>query len=201
MRKSIALGLLVGVACLSVTSATALASAATGYALTDVGTFGGPQAFINLPGVPITSDGAVLGTADTTIPDSDFPNFNPFVVGSADPVLPHAFAWRHGQLKDLGALPGNNASAVFQVNGNGVGAGLSETGALDPFTGYPEESAVLFTNGRVVDLGHLPGGHESSAVAINDLGQVAGFGNNGVADPVSFFPGALRPAHSSGSAA
>ena len=147
MRRLFALGLLVGVACLSVTSATALASAAPGYALTDVGTFGGPQAFPNLPGVPITTDGAILGTADTTIPDNDFPNFNPFVVGSADPVLPHAFAWRHGQLKDLGALPGNNASAVFQVNRSGVGAGLSETGALDPLTGYPAESACCSRTG------------------------------------------------------
>jgi probable HAF family extracellular repeat protein len=188
MRKRIIRTLIVGIACLYLMGATALASAAPQYALTDVGTFGGPQAFINLPGVPITSDGAVLGTADTTIVDNDFPNFNPFVVGSPDPVLPHAFAWQDGRLEDLGALPGNNASAVFQVNGSGVGAGLSETGPLDPLTGHPAEHAVLFKSGRVIDLGTLPGGHETQATAINDRGQVAGFGNNGVADPVSFFP-------------
>ena len=187
MRRLIALSLTVGLICLAATAATALASAGPRYALTDVGTFGGPQAFINLPGVPITSHGAVLGTADTTIADDDFPNFNPFVVGSPDPVLPHAFAWRDGKLEDLGALPGNNASAVFQVNARGVGAGLSEAGPLDPLTGYPVEHAVLFKRKRVIDLGTLPGGHESQAFAINDRGQVAGFGNNGIADPVSFF--------------
>ncbi len=32
------------------------------YTLTDVGTLGGPQSFINLPGFPITGQGAVLGT-------------------------------------------------------------------------------------------------------------------------------------------
>jgi probable HAF family extracellular repeat protein len=39
----------------------------------------------------------------------------------------------------------------------------------------------------VINLGTLPGGYESQAVAINDLGQVAGFGSNGIPDPVSFF--------------
>jgi probable HAF family extracellular repeat protein len=157
------------------------------YTLIDVGTFGGPQAFLNLPGVPITRRGAVLGTADTTVTDSDFPNFNPFIVGVADPVMAHAFAWQDGRLTDLGALPGNNSSAVFQVNGRGVGAGMSETGELDPITGYPAANAVLFRNGAVTNLGTLPGGQESFALAINDRGQVAGFANNGVRDPVSFF--------------
>jgi probable HAF family extracellular repeat protein len=184
MRSFVAVSWLLGVALLCVAP---LASAAPKYTLTDVGTFGGPQAFLNLPGFPITSQGAVLGTADTTIADSDYPNFNPFIVGVADPVLLHAFAWQDGKLTDLGALPGNNSSGVFQVNGRGVGAGLSETGTLDPLTGYPAEHAVLFNDGRVVDLGTLPGGHESQALAINDRGQVAGFASNGVPDPVSFF--------------
>jgi probable HAF family extracellular repeat protein len=157
------------------------------YTLTDVGTLGGPQSFINLPGFPITRQGAVLGTADTKVADSDYPNFNPFIVGVADPYTAHAFTWQNGKLTDLGALPGNNSSAVFQINGSGVGAGMSETGALDPNTGYPAENAVLFKNGSVINLGTLPGGHESQATAINDRGQVAGFGDNGVRDPVSIF--------------
>jgi probable HAF family extracellular repeat protein len=39
----------------------------------------------------------------------------------------------------------------------------------------------------MINLGTLPGGHESQALAINDQGQVAGFGDNGVRDPVSMF--------------
>jgi probable HAF family extracellular repeat protein len=179
-----AAGLLVGVAVVS-GSATALTSAPPRYALIDVGTFGGPHAELNGPAVPITDRGAVLGTADTTVADSDFPNFNPFF--SPDPVLQHAFEWRNGKLTDLGALPGNNSSFVFEVNGRGVGAGSSETGALDPLTEYPAAHAVLFKDGQVLDLGTLPGGHESLGIAINDRGQVAGFGNNGVPDPVSIF--------------
>ena len=184
MRRFVAVSWLLGVALLCVAP---LASAAPTYTLTDVGTFRGPQAFLNLPGYPITSRGAVLGTADTKVADSDYPNFNPFIVGFADPVLAHAFAWQDGKLADLGALPGNNSSTVFQVNERGVGAGSSENGTLDPSTGYPAEDAVLFKHARVANLGTLPGGHESQALAINDRGQVAGFGSNGVPDPVSSF--------------
>jgi probable HAF family extracellular repeat protein len=189
MRKPIVLSLLVGLALVLLAPPAALGSAAhqRPYALIDVGTFGGPHAELNGPAVQITSQGAVLGTADTRIADGDSPNFNPFLGGAANPVLQHAFAWQHGKLTDLGALPGNNSSAVFEVNRGRVGAGISETGALDPFTGYPAVNAVMFKDGRVVNLGALPGGSESIALAINDRGQVAGFGNNGVPDPVSVF--------------
>src|SRR5215471_1498004 len=105
------------------------------YRLVDPGTFGGPQSFFNLPAVPLTKQGGLLGSADTTIPDADYPNFNPFLVGFPDPWLVHAFEWKDGQLTDLGALPGNNGSSVFEVNGNGVGVGASETATTDPYTG------------------------------------------------------------------
>ena len=157
------------------------------YQLIDVGTFGGAQAFLNGPAELITGNGAALGTADTTIPDADYPNFNPFVVGVADPNIAHAFSWRNGRLTDLGALPGDNSSAVFEVNRHGVGTGLSELETYDPVTAYQVAHAVLFRNGRVKDLGTLPGGNQSQAIAINDHGTVAGFGNNAVPDPVSVF--------------
>jgi probable HAF family extracellular repeat protein len=172
---------------LALTATPAAAAPAPAYALIDVGTFGGPQAFLNLPGYPITNQGTVLGTADTTIADDDFPNFNPFMVGFPNPTLVHAFAWQRGQLEDLGALPGNNSSAVFQVNGGGIGAGMSETPITDPYTGWPADHATMFRDGQVVDLGTLPGGYESQANAINDRGQIAGFAQDGVPDPFSIF--------------
>ena len=168
-------------------AASARAKPAPVYTLTDVGTLGGPQAFMNLPGEPLTRQGAVLGTADTTTPDEDFPNFNPFILGSPNPTIARAFAFEDGRLEDLGALPGNNSSAVFQVNGSGTGAGMSENGEIDPFTGWPVEHATIFTDGRAIELGSLPGGYESQAISITDEGQVAGFAQNGVEDPVSFF--------------
>jgi hypothetical protein len=61
------------------------------YRLVDPGTFGGPQSFANQPAVPLTRQGGLLGTADTVIPDADYPNFNPFMVGFPDRYLVHAF--------------------------------------------------------------------------------------------------------------
>src|SRR5262249_22603316 len=74
-------------------------------------------------------------------------------------------------MTDLGALDGYSAG-IFELNGAGVGAGVSETGALDPLTGAPEAHAVISRGGRLVDLGTL-GGHESWAMGINDRGQAA----------------------------
>lgn len=170
-----------------IATAPAGAKPTPAYILTDVGTFGGPQAFMNLPGEPLTRQGGVIGTADTSIPDEDFPNFNPFIIGFPNPTIARAFVFKDGRLEDLGALPGNNSSAVFQINGSGAGAGMSETPEIDPFTGWPVEHATLFKNGRVIDLGSLPGGYESQAISITDNGQVAGFAQNGIEDPFSIF--------------
>lgn len=156
------------VAMLATPLRSAAAHATPQYIPIDLGTLGGPQSYPNLPGYPITNRGMVLGTSDTTTPDADYPNFNPFVVGFPNPYLDQAFEWQDGRITNLGALPGNNSSAVFQVNASGVGTGMSETNTYDPQTGWPSEHAVLFNNGRVIDLGTLPGGYESQACCITD---------------------------------
>jgi probable HAF family extracellular repeat protein len=169
-------------------SAAQARRAAYPYTLIDPGTFGGPQSFPQLPGFPLTANGAVLGIADTSTPDTDFPNFNPFMISPpGDPFVAHAFVWRDGHLRDLGALPGNNSSSVFEVNGAGVGVGASETATYDPNTGWPADHAVMYENGQVKDLGTLPGGFESQANNVNDRGQVSGFASNGIPDPFNFF--------------
>jgi probable HAF family extracellular repeat protein len=156
------------------------------YILIDLGTLGGPFGQLDGPGIQITPQGIVLGSADTAMADTDYPNFNPFL-GGPNPYLLHAFAWHKGVMTDLEALPGNNSSAIWELNGHGVGAGTSETGAIDPLTGWPAENAVLFKDGGVIKLGTLPGGSESQALAINDRGQAAGFSSNGIPDPLSIF--------------
>jgi len=72
------------------------------YRLVDPGTFGGPGSFLGLPGA-ITSNGTVLGTADTTTPDPDLPTSN--CAPYCDGYVQHAFAWRSGRLVDLGHWP------------------------------------------------------------------------------------------------
>ncbi len=186
LTRSLASAVLASMAMLATTQVST-ALPAPRYALFDLGTLGGPQTYLNLPGFPITNQGFVLGTSDTTIPDTDYPNFNPFMIGFPDPYVAQAIEWQNGHLINLGALPGNNSSAVFQVNSNGVGTGMSETAINDPYTGWPADHAVIFMNGGVVDLGTLPGGFESQACCITDRGIVAGFASNGTPDTVSIF--------------
>jgi probable HAF family extracellular repeat protein len=84
-------------------------------------------------------------------------------------------------MTDLGALNGYSAG-LFELNGRGIGAGASETGAIDPLTGAPETHAVESRDGRLFDLGTL-GGNESWASAVNNKGQVSGFAANTTPDP------------------
>ena len=153
------------------------------YTLIDPGTFGGPSSFLDAPGVELTDQGILLGTADTPTPNSAYDscpsNF-------CDGYEQHAFAWRDGRLIDLGTLRGRNGSAVYELNDYGVGAGVSQNG-LDPASLLIAGVAVLFKGGRVVSLGTLPGGHVSFAQDINNRGQVAGNSSNGTPDPYSFF--------------
>jgi len=151
------------------------------YTLVDSGTFGGPSSFLDLPGVPLTSNGTLIGTADTSTADSDFRSCAP-PGGCYDRFVQHAFAWKDGRLTDLGALPGETDSAIYDLNGHGVGTGTAENGLPDPLTGTPASVAAMFKNGQVIDLGTLPGGHESLGQFIDNRGQVTGFGSNGTPD-------------------
>jgi probable HAF family extracellular repeat protein len=156
------------------------------YRLIDLGTFGGPSSYPQLPAIPITSNGTVLGYADTPARDRDWPH----CFACQDRFIQHAFAWRDGRLTDLGALPGSNSSGISELNGHGVGVGVSENGRTDPHTGGAAAVAVMFKNGKVISLGTLPGGATSAAADINGQGQVAGISSNGTPDP---FPGVLFP--------
>jgi len=158
--------------------ATFTARAAPRFVAVDVGTLGGPNAAPNDPGRSITESGIVVGSAETAALDP-FPN-DPGCLSSPCHAG-HAFAWRNGHMTDLGSLHGYQ-SGLFELNGAGVGAGVSETGRIDPLTGIPETHAVISKNGRLVDLGTL-GGHESWANSINGRGQVAGWAANKVRDP------------------
>jgi probable HAF family extracellular repeat protein len=118
----------------------------------------------------------VLVQADTAMRDPDYRK-----AGNTDPYLSHAALWRSGKLTDLGALPGNNSSAVLSVNARGDAAGLSETGRIDPLLGSPEVGAVVWKGGKIIRLPTL-GGRESVAGSINNSGQVVGFTTNTVRD-------------------
>jgi probable HAF family extracellular repeat protein len=156
------------------------------YKLVDVGTFGGPNALVNGPTIPIlSSNGTYAGEAETDIPDP----FAPFCQ-SPDCLVTRAQEWRNGKVIDLGTLPGVNlSSGSTWVSADGIIGGESENGLIDPLLGIPEMRAVIWINGQIIDLGTLGGGYESFVPAVNDFGVVAGWSLNLIPDPYSMFGG------------
>lgn len=152
------------------------------YTLVDLGTLGGPNSFQNYPGQSLTDNGTAIGEADTSAADPNAP------ICFADCTISPAVEWSHGQLTDLGALPGPNSSCATWINDRGMVAGVSEY-AVDNSAGWYLEHAVLWSQGKLIDLGTL-GGNQSDAGAVNDKGQVAGAALNTVPDP---FPGSAGP--------
>jgi probable HAF family extracellular repeat protein len=163
-----------------------LAAQHTRYKLVDVGTFGGPSAFVSSSdggfefAAMLNNRGSVVGGADTSMTDS-----------SPTPILPfdfiaHGFQWRKGALTDLRTLPGGNNSEAVSISANGLIAGLSENGLVDPLLGFLEVNAVLWKDGEIINLGTLEGGHESAAFSVNSRGQVVGAFFNSIPDAFEF---------------
>ena len=164
----------------------------TRYKFIDLGTFGGPNSFTpegspflnqGTVGARIISDrGTITGLADTPAQD-------PFCYFSNDCYFEETFHWRDGRLTNLGALPGGKGSSSNWMSGNGLVAGFSQNGQMDPLIGFPfpVAHAVLWRNGVIADLGTLPGGYVSFAWSVNNRGQVVGFSTNGTPDPYSYY--------------
>jgi len=168
------------------------------YKLMDLGTFGGPtgwlcndQTFGGGACPVLNNRGTIVSGADTTRPNPNAANPSIFLppTGSppGDPFIQHAFQWQGGALQDLGTLPGGYNSIASAISENGLVAGVSETGAIDPLLGVPAVDAVLWNNGKIIDLGPFEGGYESAAIAVNDRGQAVGWGLNTVPDNFWFF--------------
>ncbi|MGA8440735.1 MAG: hypothetical protein WB714_21090 [Candidatus Sulfotelmatobacter sp.] len=155
------------------------------YRLKQIGTFAGPNVELAVEPIAqiVNNRGTAVGEADTAAPNPYYPNGNPFVGGGA--YVGHAFSFQRGLLTDLGTLPGGLNSGAVWINQNGLVAGISENGEIDPLLGFPEGIAVLWQDGHVINLGTLDGGYESVANAVNDWGQVVGPALNTVPDPYS----------------
>jgi len=165
------------------------------YKLIDIGTFGGPLSYFNSLSLSdrfgfgaafygfaqvMDSQTILVGGADTSVPDP-FPNFcfTPSCFAS------HAFEWQNGIETDLGTLPGGASSLATWINSNGLIAGDSQNGEIDPLSGLPELRAVTWENGQIRKLRTL-GGNQTQAEAVNDRSQVAGVATNKTPDPFSF---------------
>src|SRR5262249_7267216 len=128
--------------------------------LQDLGTLPGGA---NSAAAGINASGQIVGNADS--------GATPF----------HAFIWvSPGPMQDLGTLPGGSCSEASGINGSGVVVGQSEVApGPTPCTGTFHAS-VWTASGGVADLNTLIdptlGRQLTSAVGINDTGQIAGSG-------------------------
>jgi probable HAF family extracellular repeat protein len=131
------------------------------------GTVGTMTALGTLPGTSPTSSGAAINDAGQVVGSSycgAYPDqhYRPF--------LAHASG---GELTNLGTLSDIHDSHAYAINSSGQIVGLCGSMATLWMPNTPNGF-----EGQLIPLGDLPGGSESStAVAINDRGQVAGSGH------------------------
>lgn len=100
------------------------------------------------------------------------------IIGAAFPKFSHqghGFSYNQGVLTDLGLLLTSGSrdarSVVVGINQTGDIVGTATVS-----TGFDNIShAFLYHNGKMTDLGTLPGYASSSAQAINDQGQITGY--------------------------
>jgi probable HAF family extracellular repeat protein len=128
--------------------------------LIDLGTLGGDNGTTNW----INDSGEIVGKAD--------------LPGSA-PQNHDASLWRKGKAIDLGVLPGDSCSNAYYVNSRGEVVGTSENRELCSIS-VGEHAFLWEKDGPMIDLNTQisPGAdlQLTYAVAINDRGEIAGFG-------------------------
>jgi probable HAF family extracellular repeat protein len=160
------------------------------YKLVDVGTLGGPNdapvspyfgLFSGVEQPTLSNEGTFAGQAETSTPD---PFASLYCFNYPDCLVTHAIQEKKGQMADLGTLPGpaDLSSTATWISGNGLIAGYSENGVIDPFINSPSYVAVLWKQGKIGNLGALKGAYESSAFAVNSRGQVVGYSSNDTLD-------------------
>ena len=124
--------------------------------LNELGTLGGASSF----GYGINAAGQVVGTADLSTSGGN---------------TQRAFIWQKGAMSNLGDTnPAGNYSSAFGVNANGDVAGYQNDGFYHPViwkAGIPTGATLLTTLPCIFTV------CQGEALAINDLGQAAGWSN------------------------
>jgi probable HAF family extracellular repeat protein len=130
----------------------------------DLGTLGGPDAFVGAGCVNQRQGQVVGGSFTSSIPDP---------IAGVPPQDP--FLWENGTMLDLGTLGGTFGSALCANNrGQVIGvSSLAETPFACLTPGEPGCHPFLWEQGVLKDLGTL-GGNNGTPIWINNAGDVVG---------------------------
>src|SRR6266542_2426362 len=94
----------------------------------------------------------------------------------------HAFLWQNGRLINLNSLVPENSGWELQE-----ARGINDNGQIVGWGSHNgQERSFLYDNGRITDLGLLPGGTNSYALALNNSNQVVGVSSIGDGTPHAF---------------
>jgi probable HAF family extracellular repeat protein len=140
--------------------------------MTDLGTLGGPDSFVNVANHTVNEKNVVAGYSETSTPDPNAENFcNPFF---ANGLVCLAFAWENGVMTALPTLGGTNGQA-WGINNRGQIVGQAEGPDPAPCSPFAlQVSAVVWRNGQIEQVLPPFGGSAAIATAINDNGEVVG---------------------------
>jgi probable HAF family extracellular repeat protein len=142
-----------------------------------------------------------LSTLGGTIGVGEAINNKGWITGAANlpgDTTQHATPWRRSVIADLGTLGGPSSRVVGGVkNTSGEVAGGSETAIPDPLgetfcstfvAGFSGQSLIclgfMWRNGVMTPLPTLGGNNSFAFGGVNNRGQIAGFAENAVQDPV-----------------
>lgn len=150
------------------------------YKVVFISTFGGPNSHFSVGGTRIlNNNGMFTGFADTPEPDPYAPEDECW---DGDCFVAHTFRWSHGELTELHVLDGGPNSESNWISENGLIAGDSQNGLLDPLVGFWQIHGVLWSGNQTIDVGTLDGGYNSLTRGVNTNGEVVGFSTTQVPD-------------------
>ena len=118
--------------------------------MTDLGTLGGPDSFVNVANHTVNERNVVVGYSEISEQDPNAENFcNPNFTNG---LVCLAFAWEKGVMTALPTLGGTNATAAG-INNRGQIVGVAETPNSDPCSfAFLQVEAAVWQNGKVEAL-------------------------------------------------
>ncbi len=141
----------------------------------DLGTLGGKNSFIGYSG--LNDRGEAVGFSETRVPDPDGED----VCGFGTKLTCRPFLWRHGHMRALPTVGGNNGQANA-INERGQIAGFAETAVPDSTclagAASKTDSPVIWEDGRAHALPTVGSDPDGQAQGINERGQAVGYSGN-----------------------